>query len=149
MGIDLYTPLAILLAFTFLTTLRFSLTGRLKTANPALRFVTHPAWLYTLILAGGYILGAYYHGAMSPWPPAAFAAASAKSGLWAGVAAGLGTATVDIWLFWATATAFKTFSPPEERRVIPIYYVVNAAVGFYLMARFYHVIPIGAPLITG
>jgi hypothetical protein len=149
MGVNFYTLFAILLAFTFLTTLRFSLTGTLKTSNPVLRFATHPAWLYTLILAGGYVLGAYYHGAMEPWPPAAFAAANEKAGLWAGLAAGFGTATVDIWLFWATATAFKTFSPPHERRVIPIYYIVNMGVGLYLMVRFYPLAPVGAPLLTG
>ena len=63
MAANLYTPLAVILFFTMLTTLRFSVAGTLKTANPALRLVTHPAWLYALVLAGGYTLGAFYHGA--------------------------------------------------------------------------------------
>ncbi len=75
---NLYTPLAVILFFTMITTLRFSIAGTLKTANAVLRLLTHPAWLYALVLAGGYTLGAFYHGTLSPWPLATFQAVSAS-----------------------------------------------------------------------
>src|ERR1700743_367121 len=103
----LFTPLAIILFFTMITTLRFSIAGTLKTAKPGLRFLTHPAWLYPLVLEGGYTLGAFYHGALSPWPPASFSAVSQHFGLWGGIAAAEAAITADIWLLWATATTFK------------------------------------------
>jgi hypothetical protein len=143
MAANLYTPLAVILFFTLLTTLRFSFTGTLKTANPALRLLTHPAWLYALVLAGGYTLGAFYHGTLSPWPPATFTSVSQRSGFWAGVTATEAAIIADIWLLWATATTFKTFSPPDDRRMIKYYYVVNILVGGYLMARFLHIIDMG------
>ena len=40
-------------------------------------------------------------------------------------------------------TTFKTFSPPQDHRMIKYYYVVNALVGGYLMARFLHIIDMG------
>ncbi len=143
MTFDLYTPLAVVLFLTMVTTLRFSIAGTLKSANPVLRFLTHPAWLSPLILEGGYVLGAFYHGVLSPWPPATYQAVSAKLGLWAAVAATEGAITIDIWLLWATATTFKVFSPPQDARMIKYYYVVNFVIGAYLMARFLHVIDMG------
>src|ERR1700743_1838935 len=97
-AVPLFTPLAIILFFTMITTLRFSFAGTLKTANPVLRFLTYPAWLYPLVLAGGWTLGAFYHGALSPWPPATFSSVGQRAGLWAGVAATEAAITVDIWL---------------------------------------------------
>ena len=149
MKVDLNLIYAMVLAFTFLTTLRFSITGEVDTPNPALRILTNRNWLYALIIAGPYMLGAFYHGAISPWPPAAFAAGAAKAGLWAGVATALGAAIADIWLLWATATVFARFAPPSEKRFVKYYYLGNLAVGLYLMARFSHVISIGAPVIGG
>jgi hypothetical protein len=143
LAVNLYTPLAIILFFTMLTTLRFSIAGTLKTANPVLRVLTHPAWLAPLILEGGYVLGAFYHGALSPWPPATFHIVAEKAGFWAAAAATEGAITVDIWLLWATATTFKIFSPPHDARMVKYYYVVNFAIGAYLMARFLHVIDMG------
>ena len=143
MTANLYTPLAIILFFTMLTTLRFSFTGTLKTQNPVLRIVTHPAWLYALVLAGGYTLGAFYHGTLSPWPPATFSAVSQRAGFWAAATATEAAIIVDIWLLWATATTFKTFSPPHDHRMVKYYYVVNLLVGGYLMARFLHIIDMG------
>jgi hypothetical protein len=143
MAVNLYTPLAVILFFTMLTTLRFSFTGTLKTPNPALRLLTHPAWLYALVLAGGYTLGAFYHGTLSPWPPATFTSVSQRAGFWAGVTATEAAITVDIWLLWATATTFKTYSPPHDKRMIKYYYAVNLLVGGYLMARFLHIIDMG------
>ncbi len=140
---DIYTPIAVVLFFTLVTTLRFSFTGTLKTANPVLRVVTNPAWLYPLIISGPYLLGAYYHGTISPWPPQAFAMVSLHAGFWAGLTASIAAATADIWLLWATATTFKTFAPPHDHRVIKYYYVANFLVGAYLMARFTHVIDMG------
>jgi len=147
---NLYTPLAVILFFMMITTLRFSIAGTLKTANPALRLLTHPAWLYPLVLAGGWTLGAFYHGTLSPWPPATFSAVSQRAGLWAGVAATEAAITADIWLLWATATTFRVFSPPTDRRMIKYYYAVNLVIGGYLMARFLHIIDMGqAGIIPG
>jgi hypothetical protein len=142
-ALNLYTPLAVILFFTMITTLRFSIAGTLKTANPVLRFLTHPAWFYPLVLSGGYTLGAFYHGTLSPWPPGTFSAVGQRAGLWAGVAATEAAITADIWLLWATATTFKVFSPPHDRRMIKYYYAVNLVIGGYLMARFLHVIDMG------
>jgi hypothetical protein len=150
MAVNLYTPLAVILFFTMLTTLRFSFAGTLKTANPALRLLTHPAWLYPLVLAGGYTLGSFYHGTLSPWPPATFTAVAQRAGFWAAVAGTEAAITADIWLLWATATTFKTFSPPHDRRMIKYYYAVNVVIGGYLMARFLHIIDMGqAGIIPG
>src|SRR5271156_3601984 len=114
MTVDFYTPLAVILFFTMITTLRFSIAGTLKTPDPVLRLLTHPAWLSPLILAGGWTLGAFYHGTLSPWPPATFTAVGQRAGVWAAVAATEATITADIWLLWATATTFKVFSPPAD-----------------------------------
>jgi hypothetical protein len=147
---NLYTPLAVILFFTMITTLRFSIAGTLKTANPVLRLLTHPAWLSPLILAGGWTLGAFYHNTLSPWPPATFSAVSQRAGLWAAVAATEAAITADIWLLWATATTFKVFSPPHDKRMIKYYYAVNFVIGGYLMARFLHIIDMGqAGIIPG
>jgi hypothetical protein len=148
--LDLYAVFAIILTFTFLTTLRYSITGTLGTENPVLRVVTNPVWLYALVVSGPYILGAYYHDAISPWPPTAYAMVSQKAGAWAGAAAAIAAATADIWLLWATATTFRKFSPPHDHRMIKYYYVANFVVGAYLMARFGHVIDMGkAGIIPG
>jgi hypothetical protein len=150
MAVNLYTPLAVILFFTMLTTLRFSFAGTLKTANLALRLLTHPAWLYPLVLAGGYTLGSFYHGTLSPWPPATFTAVAQRAGFWAAVAGTEAAITADIWLLWATATTFKTFSPPHDKRMIKYYYAVNVVIGGYLMARFLHIIDMGqAGIIPG
>jgi hypothetical protein len=150
MAANLYTPLAVILFFTMVTTLRFSITGTLKSANPVVRFLTHPAWLYPLVLEGGWVLGAFYHGTLSPWPPATYRMVLEHAGLWAAVAATEGAITADIWLLWAAATTFKTFSPPHDRRMIKYYYAVNLVIGAYLMARFTHVLDMGqAGIIPG
>jgi len=143
MAVDLFTPVAIVLFFTMVATLRFSIQGTLKTPNPVLRAVTHPAWLYPLVLTGGYTLGAFYHDKMSPWPPATFHMISEKHGFWAGIAATEAAITADIWLLWAAATTFKVFSPPHDARMVKYYYAVNLVIGVYLMARFTHVIDMG------
>ena len=141
---DIYAPLAVVLFFTFVTTLRYSIAGTLASANPLLRIVTNPVWLYPLVISGPYVLGAYYHGAISPWPPAAFAMVSGHAGPWAGLCAAIAAATADIWLLWAGATTFRKFAPPHDQRVVKYYYLANFLVGAYLMARFTHVIDMGA-----
>jgi len=138
---------SIVLAFTFLTTFHFSVTGQVDSPNPVIRLFTNRNWFYALIIAGPYMLGAFYFGAISPWPPEAFETARSHAGLWAGVATALGAATADIWLLWATATVFKRFAPPSEQRFVKYYYMANLAIGLYLMARFSHLITIGgAPI---
>ncbi len=147
---NLYTPIAVVLFFTLLTTLRFSFTGTLKASDPVSLVVTSPVWLYALVISGPYMLGAFYHGTISPWPPAAYEAVSLRAGMWAGLSAAIAAATADVWLLWATATTFRKFSPPDDSRMIKYYYLVNLAVGGYLMARFLHVIDMGkAGIIPG
>ena len=147
MNFDLNLVYAVILAFTLLTTLRLSITGQVDSQNPVLRVVTNRNWFYALIIAGPYVLGAFYRGAMSPWPPTAFATASERAGLWAGVATVLGVAIADIWLLWGTATVFARFAPPAEKRFVKYYYLANLAIGIYLMLRFTGVIHIGANLL--
>jgi hypothetical protein len=147
---DLFTPIAVVLFFTLLTTLRYSFTGTLRSGNPVLNLITNPSWLYPLIISGPYVLGAYYHGKISPWPPTAFATIGAGAGFWAGVTAAIAAGTADVWLLWATATTFRKFSPPHDARMVKYYYVANFLVGAYLMARFTHVIDMGqAGIIPG
>lgn len=141
--LNIFTPIAIVLGLTFLSTLRYSFTGTVQSPNPVLRIVTNGVWLYPLIISGPFLLGAFYHGALSPWPPASYAIAAQKAGPWAGTAAAIAAATADIWLLWATATTFRKFSPPHDHRMIKYYYLVNLVVGGYLMARFSHVIDMG------
>jgi len=70
--------------------------------------------------------------------------------MWAGLCAGIAAATADVWLLWATATTFRKFSPPDDVRMVKYYYLVNLAIGGYLMARFLHVIDMGkAGIIPG
>ena len=147
---NLYTLIAVVLFFTMLTTLRFSFTGTLKVTDPVSRVITNPVWLYALVISGPYMLGCYYHGTISPWPPTAYEAASLRAGMWAGLCAGIAAATADVWLLWSTATTFRKFSPPDDVRMVKYYYLVNLAIGGYLMARFLHVIDMGkAGIIPG
>ena len=141
---ELNLAYSVILAFTFLTTLHFSVTGQVESPNPVIRIFTNRNWFYPLIIAGPYALGAFYFGAISPWPPDAFETAKNQAGLWAGVATALAAAIADIWLLWATATVFRRFAPPSEKRFVKYYYMANLAVGLYLMARFSHLISIGA-----
>jgi hypothetical protein len=140
---DLYTPVAVVLFFTFLTTLRFSFTGHLHAENKVLRVVTNPGWLFALVLSGPFAFGAFYHSALSPWPPQSFAMVVGHFGVWAALAAALAAATADVWMLWATATTFRRFSPPDDHRMVKYYYAVNLVVGAYLVARFLHVIDMG------
>jgi hypothetical protein len=144
MSVDLFMPLAVVLFFTMITTLRFSLEGTLKTANPVLRALTHPAWLSPLVATGGFTLGAFYYGKFSPWPPATFHMIGDKYGLWGAIAATEAAITADMWLLWAAATTFKIFSPPQDVRMVKYYYAVNFLIGGYLIARFLHVIDMGS-----
>jgi len=149
MGANLYTVYAVILAFTFLTTLRYSIAGTLVTGNPVLRAVTHPYWLYALVAAGPFVLGSFYQGALSPWPPDTFAQVNARAGMWAAIAATLGVMIADIWMFWGAATTFRRFAPPHDKRVVKLYYLANAAIGLYLVGRFLHVIPVGELYMRG
>lgn len=143
MTVDLFTPLAVVLFFTMAATLRFSVGGNPAPANSVLRLATHRAWLFPFIVTGGLTLGAFYLGKISPWPVATFDIVAAKYGYWAGVAAVEAAITADVWLLWGGAAAFKAFTPPEEAGMIKYYYIVNLAIGGYLIARFLHVLDMG------
>ncbi len=142
----LYAALAFL---AFLATLKLSLTGQI-TVGPAKKsyVVFHPIWLGSLVVMVPLIIGWYLKGVLSPWPPAAFAAMNAKAGLGAGLAAGLATATIDLWLFWTTATALISFTEPMATAYEPIprsmhkyFHVVNAIAGAFVV---YKALKVGA-----
>ena len=143
MELNAWTALAALLAMTLVVTLKLSLTGRLRVGQGTKPpFFFHPIWLAPLAALVPYVCGAYVEGRMSPWPPAAYAAAAAAHGLWAGVSAGLATATIDLWLFWTTARALIAFTEPLAPIYEPIpkamhkyYHLVNLVVGAFIIYK--------------
>jgi hypothetical protein len=134
---------AVLSFLALIGTLKLSLTGQI-TVGPAKKsyVLFHPVWLGSLVVMVPLIIGWYLHGVVSPWPPAAFATMEAKGGLWAGIAAGLATTTIDLWLFWTTATALITFTVPMATIYEPIpkpmhkyFHVVNVIAGAFVVYK--------------
>lgn len=132
---DWYAILALLMALALGGTLRFALTGRIGGGGPVVNLLTHQVWLLPLAAAIPYVLGCFYKGLISPWPPAAFAAFEEKAGFWGGATAGLAVITVDIWLLYAMARAAAHFAPPEDRHLVKWYYAVNFVVGAFFIVR--------------
>lgn len=132
---DWYAVLALLMALALVGTLRFCVTGRIGGGGPITALLTHQVWLLPLAAAIPYVLGCFYKGLISPWPPAAFATFEEKAGFWAGTSAGLAVIAVDIWLLYAMARAAAHFAPPEDRHLVKWYYVVNFMVGAFFIAR--------------
>jgi hypothetical protein len=138
-----YIPLSVVCFLTLLTTLKLSLTRRVTVGPEKKTFILfHPVWLGALAIMVPFVIGRYLKGTLSPWPPAAFAAAQAKAGLWAGVLAGLSTTTIDLWLFWTTASALITFTEPMATIYEPVpkamhkyYHLVNLIAGAFVMYR--------------
>lgn len=143
MNFDAYTAASAVALLTLLTTLKLTLTGRVTVGPQKKHFILfHPIWLGALVVMVPYVVGQYLDGLMSPWPVAAFAAAQAKAGLWAGVLAGLSTATIDLWLFWTTATALLTFTQPMATAYPPIpksmhkyFHLVNLLAGAFVVGK--------------
>jgi hypothetical protein len=140
---DWYLPAAVVAFFTLLTTLKLTLTGRI-TVGPQKKivFFFHPLWLGALVVQVPFVIGKYLNGTLSPWPPAAFHYVQDKAGLWAGVLAALSTATVDLWLFWTTATALLTFTQPMATAYQPIpksmhkyFHLVNLIAGAFIIYK--------------
>jgi len=142
-SIDYYTALAVVSFFTLLTTLKLTLTGRVTIgAQKRTYLIFHPYWLGILAAMVPFVIGRYLKGTLSPWPPAAFAAAQVKAGLWAGALAGIATTTVDLWMFWTTAAALITFTQPMATAYEPLpksmhkyFFVVNMIAGAFLLYR--------------
>ena len=143
LNFDYYTPFAIVSFFTLLTTLKLTLTGRVTIGPDRKNFILfHPYWLGPLVVMVPYVIGQYLKGALSPWPVATFMAVQAKAGLWAAVLAGISTATVDLWMFWTTATALITFTVPMATVYEPIprsmhkyFHIVNLIAGAFVIYR--------------
>jgi hypothetical protein len=102
----------------------------------------HPIWLGPLAAMIPFVIGRYLKGTMSPWPAAAFAAIQAKAGPWAGILAAISTTTVDLWMFWTTATALLTFTEPMATAYEPIpksmhkyFYLVNLLAGAFVIYK--------------
>lgn len=155
---SIYYAAASAVAFmTLLTTLKLTLTGRV-TVGPERKnfFLFHPIWFGPLVVMVPFIIGRYMKvdandpsAHLSPWPVAAFHAMQDKAGLWAGILAGISTTTVDLWLFWTTATALLTFTQPMATAYPPIpksmhkyFYAVNILAGAYVV---YKGLTAGAP----
>ena len=143
MNFDYYTALSVVSLLTLLTTLKLTLTGRVTVGPQKKNFILfHPIWLGALVVMVPYVIGRYLDGALSPWPVAAFKMAQDKAGLWAGVLAGISTTTIDLWLFWTTATALLTFTQPMATAYEPIpksmhkyFHLVNLIAGAYVVYK--------------
>ncbi len=143
MNFDAYTPFAAISFFTLLTTLKLTLTGRVTVGQEKKTLIVFsPYWLGALVVMVPYVIGQYLKGALSPWPPATFAIVQAKAGLWAAVLAGISTTTVDLWMFWTTATALSCFTQPMATAYEPIprsmfkyFHIVNLLAGAFVIYR--------------
>lgn len=143
MNFDYYTALALVCFLTLLTTLKLTLTGRVTIGPEKKNFILfHPIWLGALVVMVPFVIGRYLQGSMSPWPVAAFMQAQDKAGLWAGISVGLATTTVDLWLFWTTATALLTFTQPMSTAYEPIprsmhkyFHLVNLIAGAFVIYK--------------
>lgn len=143
MNFDIYTALSAASLLTLLTTLKLTLTGRVTVGPQKRNFILfHPYWLGFLVVMVPYVIGQYLKGHLSPWPVAAFTAVQAKAGLWAGVLAGISTTTVDLWMFWTTATALVTFTQPMATAYEPIpksmhkyIHLVNVIAGAFVLYK--------------
>src|ERR1700738_3468505 len=94
-----------------LSTLKPTLTACVTLGAAKKNFILfHPIWLGALVVEVPFVIGRYLQGSMSPWPVTAFTQMQDKPGLWAGILAATATTTVDLWLFWTTATALLTFT---------------------------------------
>ena len=143
MQFDWYLPAAVVAFFTLITTLKLTLTSRV-TVGPEKKtvFFFHPLWLGALVVEVPFCIGKYLNGTMSPWPVTAFHYSTDKEGLWAGVLTALATGTVDLWLFWTTATALLTFTQPMATAYPPIpksmhkyFHLVNLIAGAYVVYK--------------
>jgi hypothetical protein len=148
---SIYYAAASAVAFmTLLTTLKLTFTGRVTVGPERKNFILfHPLWLGPLVVMVPFIIGRYMKidpkdpsAHLSPWPIDAFHAMQDKAGIWAGVLAGISTTTVDIWLFWTTATALLTFTQPMATAYPPIpksmhkyFHLVNLLAGAYVVYK--------------
>jgi hypothetical protein len=140
---DYYTVPAIISILTLLTTLKLTLTSRVTVGPQKKNFILfHPIWLGALVVMVPFVIGQYLQGGLSPWPVAAFVATQAKAGLWAGILAGVATTTIDLWLFWTTATALLTFTQPMATAYEPIpksmhkyFHLVNLIAGAFVIYK--------------
>jgi hypothetical protein len=142
-NLDYYTALSAVCFLTLLTTLKLTLTRRVTIGPDRKNFILfHPIWLGALVVMVPYVIGRYLKGTLSPFPLTAFTDNEAKAGLWAGVLAGLSTTTIDLWLFWTTATALLTFTQPMATAYEPIpksmhkyFHLVNAIAGAFVIYK--------------
>jgi hypothetical protein len=138
-----YTALTVIAVLTLLTTLKLTLTSRVTVGAARKNFILfHPIWLGALVVEVPYVIGQYLKGGLSPWPIAAFTQVQDKAGLWAGILAGTATTTVDLWLFWTTATALLTFTQPMATAYEPIpksmhkyFHLVNLLAGAFVIYK--------------
>jgi hypothetical protein len=139
----IYVVLSVIAAMTLLVTIKLSVTGRVMPVDggkPSLLF--HPIWLGPLAAMVPYVIGAYLGARLSPWPVASYTTVFATSGLWPAILAAISTATVDLWLFWTTATALIAFTEPLAPIYDPIpkqlhkyYHLVNIAAGAFVVYK--------------
>ena len=143
MSFDVHILYAALALLALIGTIKLSLTGQFTVGHEKKSYVLfHPLWLGSLVVMVPLIIGWYLKGVVSPWPPAAFSTMAAEGGLWSGVATALATATIDLWLFWTTATALITFTVPMATIYEPIpkamhkyFHLVNAVAGAFVVYK--------------
>ena len=144
-----YALLSAVCILTLLTTLKLTLTGRVTVGVDRKNFILfHPIWLGTLAVMVPFVVGRYLQAKLSPWPVAAFLDAQAKAGLWAGVLAATATTTIDLWLFWTTATALLTFTQPMSTAYEPVpksmhkyFHLVNLIAGAFVIYKALSAVP--------
>jgi hypothetical protein len=141
--LDYYAALSLVCLLTLATTLKLTLTGRVTVGTDKKATVFfHPYSLGPLVVMVPFVIGRYLKGSLSPWPVDAFTAMEAKAGLWAGVLAGIATTTVDLWMFWTTATALLTFTKPMANIYEPVpksmhkyFHLANLIAGAYIVYK--------------
>jgi hypothetical protein len=140
---EYYIALAALSAMTLVATLKLTLTGRV-TIGPEKKtlIVFHPGWLGPLVVMVPFVIGRWLEAQLSPLPWVAFADNAAKAGLWAGLLAGISVTTVELWIFWTTATALLCFTEPMSTAYEPIprsmhkyFHLVNLIAGAFIVYK--------------
>lgn len=94
-----------------------------------LRAIAHPNWLLPLLLIVPMTVGLMVTGTVPAAPWQARAMAAAGHGYWAGIAALIAVATVELWLLWTPGMIAYRTAKPESRPAARILPVLNLVLG--------------------
>lgn len=96
---------------------------------PLLRVIAHPNWLLPLLLIVPLTIGLMLTGVVPAAPWQARAIAAAGHGYWAGIAALIAVATVELWLLWTPGMIAYRTAKPESRPAARMLPVLNLILG--------------------